>query len=496
MKKVYLVAITLLIYNSNILTSKQYYTNNNTNCPGSVDPIPEYFCDPQYMQKPKPQHYYYNPNCKLPPATHLPPRVDQSFGANPARTIFIPRSIGDDTARQLVGWQNYIHLCDEPNNYITTGHMAGYNKSFRGERISKYLFHTGGSPCFPQLLSARPSISTAYLDNQFYFGLNRYIDKFYVIITAPLAYTTWDLNILPDKESKKLISMQKKWKYGKIPLKPLHKTAVADVKFYVGYDTYQDAESHFGFFGLLVAPTGNKPDPKYLFSPIVGNAHRWELGGGIIGHMLLWERGVNQALNIWVDGNVTHPFQVEQKRSFDIKHQGPLSRYQTLKEYKRVNGKLVFTGKTTNAINICTKKATVSLAVRGDISAKLAYRQEAWELDLGYNFYGNTQEKAKLANNNTNNNKNNEIVYVLKEQNGHHEIITADSLYLPTGAAGPSATHKIFTHLNYNFDTYREPDTISPYLGIGGDFEVEGLACNDQSSLNQWGVWVKGGVLF
>lgn len=56
------------------------------------------------------------------------------------RTIFIPRSVGANTARELVGWQAEIHRRDPKGWYVSWAEVVGGSRSFKGFRIAQYLF--------------------------------------------------------------------------------------------------------------------------------------------------------------------------------------------------------------------------------------------------------------------------------------------------------------------------------------------------------------------
>ena len=55
----------------------------------------------------------------------------------------------------------------------------------------------------------------------------------------------------------------------------------------IGNNIIQNDWSHFGFFGVVVVPTGNRPKAKYIFEPLVGNGRHWEVGNSIMPIFLL-----------------------------------------------------------------------------------------------------------------------------------------------------------------------------------------------------------------
>ena len=357
--------------------------------------------------------------------------------------------------------------------------------------------------------------------------------------------------------------MQEPWHYGRFYSGTKGRAGVADCDLILGYDFWQSDTYHLGFYGQVVAPTGTKPSARYIFEPIVGNGHHWELGLGISGHLVLWERDTNHSLAIYLEGNATHLFKNSQHRSFDFCKNGLLSRYMLLKE---LDDTLVSTGKLINGIDFATRLVNVSIAIKGDISAKLSYRSPCLIFDLGYNFYGQTRESLSCVSNDSrlvgikgtegvcglgyqvqgtqppltfgplvaqiplNSTQSDAtirrgaltdnaqspatqspqdiVVTAFSRQTGSIEgtdvipafvsnppvVLSSSDLHLRSGEMPTMVTHKVFGYFGYNFaDCDR---FYNPYLGIGGELEVDGLVCSERSSLNQWGIWVKGGLEF
>lgn len=361
-------------------------------------------------------------------------------------TVFIPRSQGANTARELAGWEEFIHQYDVGEYYLTTGQVLGFYHSFRPERIARSLFgssalHFSGSqvpgrgrcelladnfglsPYFQGSVFFHPTISNIVFDNQFFIGLDPWACGLYARIHAPLVHTRWNLKMRQVVEAEPLCgdfpacymgpdeapascdaidalngqrtfgAMQQPWHYGRFRNCAQTLTRLADIDLILGYNIWQSDNGHAGFYVQAVAPTGNKPTGRFIFEPIVGNAKHWELGLGFSGHWVLWEKGLEHNLAVYVEGNVTHMFRNTQTRSFDFCNYGPLNRYMLLKEFESVNDSLVYTGNLIPGINVATRPVHVSIPLKGDISAKLCYRSPCFIVDLGYNFYGKMKER-------------------------------------------------------------------------------------------------------
>jgi hypothetical protein len=348
-----------------------------------------------------------------------------------------------------MGWEEFIHQFDVGGYYLTTGHVLGYYRSFRPERIARELFgdtvlrfagsqvsnrgacelladNFGLSAEFRGALEIHPLIENIVFDNQFFIGLDPLACGLYARFHFPIVHTRWNLRLTQTKESKlcppfpdcymsdegapatcdilKALSgtftfgdMQEPWNFGRICDGVQTKTGLADIDVILGYDFRQSDTHHLGFYGQLVIPTGNKFTAQRVFEPMIGNARHLELGAGFSAHVVLYEHSADSSLALWAEGNVVHLFKNKQMRSFDFCHNGPLSRYMLLKELNKVEGDYFYAGKLINAINFATREVEVSIAAQADISVKFAVRTPNIIADVGYNFYGRTRERLCLT---------------------------------------------------------------------------------------------------
>ncbi|MGA9530694.1 MAG: hypothetical protein WBQ73_02275 [Candidatus Babeliales bacterium] len=77
------------------------------------------------------------------------------------------------------------------------------------------------------------------------------------------------------------------------------------------------------------------------------------------------------------------------------------------------------------------------------------------------------------------------------------EVVNLD----PESAASPSSTsHTFFMHISYAYD---DECGYHPTIGVGGEVEFDrkrkdlgDQVCDCRSSLNQWGIWIKGSITF
>lgn len=538
----------------------------------------------------------------------------------PLHSIIIPRSVGANTARELVGWQEYINRFSPRRNYVTFAQSAGYTRSFKPQCIARTLFgestlvfsgsqvedrsgcdiiadNFGLSPYFKGEIHFRPVIENYFIDNQLFIGLDCVQPGLYARVQTPLVHTRWSLNmcekqldgseqpfapcimsrdeVTPARSIKQALSgnfvfgdMHEPWCYGKFSPCPLTKTRLADIDLIVGHNPVNTPFSHLGLYVQLVLPTGNKPNGRYIFEPIVGNGGHFEAGAGISGHVVVWEGNCCDSLAVYVEGNVTHLFSNTQRRSFDLCKNGPLSRYLLLKELTPDGN---YAHNLVSGINFTTRTIHSSVSVKGDISAKVAYRTDRLSIDVGYNFYGNTQERVCFASSRCNkkipqlvgikgsegvcyreytttstipsmfdklvqepalnatqskatlrsrgftNHKqaptlldpNDIAVTATSSQIGSIEGPDVEKAYLSeppvflktkhldkdSGRAPAIATHKLFGYIGYNFENPCSSSSAG-FLGLGGEFEFDALDLTQRNSINQWSIFIKGGLAF
>ena len=178
--------------------------------------------------------------------------------------------------------------------------------------------------------------------------------------------------------------MVERWKFGRFDFCTRSKTGLADIDIMLGQNIIHNDNGHFGFFGVVVVPTGNRPKAKYIFEPIVGNGRHWEVGAGFNAHFGIRNFG------FYLDGYTAYVFKTHQTRSFDFRQNGLLSRYILLKEFDTDN---MYTQRVINAINFATRNCEVAIGLKADWSAKICLGAGGWTWDIGYNVFFQDSEK-------------------------------------------------------------------------------------------------------
>jgi hypothetical protein len=297
----------------------------------------------------------------------------------------------------------------------------------------------------------------------------------------------------------------------------------------LGWDFAKHDRWNMGVYARGVAPTGNRPNGRWLFEPVVGNGHYWELGGGLTAGANVWRNEArDKSINFSLEANVTHFFNALQHRVFDLKNM-PLSRYLTAFRSNEPEMEPV--------ANLTATTINSRFDVQADVVALFNANIKNWSLDLGYNFWARTCEKISCSS------WSNSCYAKGIIKNGYNETLVPDSskwavsplstlhTYVPPvssdvilssdidydNAQSKGMSHKVFGHVSY---AWMDRDIV-PFIGIGGEGEFGrnencssscasacanacstcstsscSKSCCKLASLSQWGVWIKGGVSF
>ncbi len=298
---------------------------------------------------------------------------------------------------------------------------------------------------FESTVQFKPVIDNVIIDFGFYLGLDAWTKGLYFWLHAPFAHTRWDLNIdetvsnpginnaeqgyyTPDTLPRNLLLDRftefanglsvpntenigfEELNFGKMSNKRLIKSRLAEIRTGIGWNFFAEQNYHCGFNGQLAAPTGLRPDAEFLFEPLVGNGHFWELGFGLNGHYNFWHNQDETAhCSFYGDINITHLFKTRQARSFDLTTGGTLSRYMLAMEMisPAVNlqgptGDIPSAQFDNNFIplaNITTLDVEVSIAVQADIVLMFNVTRNNFSFDLGYNYWGRSADHITLRSN-------------------------------------------------------------------------------------------------
>ncbi len=299
---------------------------------------------------------------------------------------------------------------------------------------------------FQSKITFDPKVDSLIFDISFYLGLDEWCDGLYFWIHAPVVYTRWRLNFAEEiinagtngydpgyfgptaVPRSSLVKDFTAYSSGlgtpnlganiffnplekaKIVGRTLSKTRLSDIQAVFGWNFLQGDDHHFGLNLRTAAPAGNRPEGEFLFEPIVGNAHHWELGIGLSCHYLLFvDECTDRYVGFYGIANLSHLFGSRQTRTFDLVDK-PMSRYMLTERLgtpvtnlflnmtpgtamDSVAPSLQFQNLYVPLANISTFDVNVRIAAQFDATAMLYIQWGQWDLDVGYNYWARTCEK-------------------------------------------------------------------------------------------------------
>lgn len=492
-------------------------------------------------------------------------------------SFFSPRSQSVDAARYSVGWHPYIHRMQRDRSYITFAITPEVTKSFHANRIAQALFGTdtltisgsqaairgendiladyfGLSTEFQSCVLLAPEIKNFITTLSMYVGFDSWVPGLYFLVHAPAVWTKWDFKIdetvsnsatdvpyparymaagqitAPYTSFKAALKGNKTFGQMNNPLTAgkvcgaQSKGGLSDLLLILGYDIVSHFDGYAGLNLRVAAPTGNRPDSTFLFEPIIGNGNHWELGIGVAGRSLLWEKDGEQELSLFIDLNFAHLFKTCQRRSFDFCENGFGSRYILLKEFDS-NGN--YQSNLIPAINITTLSCDVSVDLQFEFLLMFGYTYKGFVGDIGYNGWIRSRERISLnecipdrtyglkgiqnvttllneaspttQSSATLHGDDFDDMNIVADFDSPRFISTKD-LDLRSAASPMVLTHKLFAHISYGFQE-NQTDWFVPYIGIGTSVEFEGINTAstekpNRNTLSQWAFWIKGGFAF
>ena len=363
------------------------------------------------------------------------------------RSFLSPRSQSAYSYRDFIGIENHMHLYEDARYDLFSATFL-LSKSFDSSHIAQYFFGTDrlvfsgssvsdrssediladyfGLPTdYLSTVCFRPDVCTVVLDMIWHISLSDVLRGLYLYAHAPIVHTRWDLDLseciqnggdqgyIPgymaaqsvERSSlyesagefftgSKIIGDIQPLSEGKICGKRT-RTRIADIKFVVGYAFWLKKKHDLGLNARLLIPTGNRSRAEYLFEPIVGNGHHWGLGVGLTGHRTIWcNDDGSQCMDLYTDLNVIHLFNARQRRSFDLKKNGRLSRYMLIQQMGNpVVGRLNFDpvpinnqylGRLMPAINKTTFDVDIHIAAQIEFVINYLYRHNNSNDAIGY----------------------------------------------------------------------------------------------------------------
>ncbi len=313
---------------------------------------------------------------------------------------------------------------------------------------------------------------------------------------------------------------QPAWHFGKISPVPLTKTGVADMEVKIGYEWLDFEPVHLESYAGVLVPTGNTPNGKYLWEPIVGQGHHAGLiWGSAVGVQIWCNEYHNRTLRAEYAFHSQYLFQNIECRSFDLKGK-PWSRY--LPVYRNQQDAayanyLLQQGNTnlattysTPGINVFTQPVQVTPRFLFNMLTAIVYSDCGFQAEIGYNFWARQSECVKLAcpwqqvvaikdnfgdgqTNPVRDITNNPLLNMLALAQPFDEYeantILEEQLDLVSAAQPAGISNTLYGSLTYRWD-----DRCFPLLiNAGASYEMSN---SNNSIVSRWTAWGKFGVSF
>jgi hypothetical protein len=302
---------------------------------------------------------------------------------------------------------------------------------------------------FKSTISFKPIIDNIGAELSFFISLGEWTPGLYFAVYAPLVHSRWGLNMCecvdlkgtnshapgyftPDTLQRNELLMNftqyakgtiagpyvqtvadtdytitlQNLRNARISPTRLSQTRLADMRATFGYQFVRKPRFRLGFELLVSGPVGNRPEGEYLFEPIIGNGHHWEIGGSVIGNGIIWQSQDEEKQIIFTgDICLSHLFAARQKRTLDLKGK-PFSRYMLIERLgtpiinNLEGGGVVPTAQfineflpVANLTNVCVD---VSATIQAEITAMFTSVCDNFSWDIGYNFWARSCENLTL----------------------------------------------------------------------------------------------------
>lgn len=392
---------------------------------------------------------------------------------------------------------------------------------------------------FKSSISFSPRIDNIGAEFSLYVGLDEWAPGLYFAVHAPLVHSRWDLNMCetidmkgsnthapgyftPDALSRndmlanftqyaegciagpvtqavgnaELTTTFQNLRNARMTVDALNQTRLADLRATVGYNFVRKERFRMGLQGLMAAPVGNRPEGEYLFDPVIGNGHHWELGVGLNLNGAAWRSQDQEKQIIFsLDAKATHLFASRQLRTFDLKGK-PFSRYMLVERMgTSVTGNLKGGGTAATAqfkqeflpvANLTKLCVDVSNNAQAELTAMITLASDNFSWDIGYNFWARTCENFTLRGPNPFDNNSKWALKGDSHVYGYDRgAAAAGPLVGPVSLSATQNNATINTGLNFTSDTTVAQGRLNPNIDLPKDATgdaTSGLANNNLSA--------------
>lgn len=466
------------------------------------------------------------------------------------KTFFSPKPQGNYQPRRMMGVMHQYYRPQQCRSWVTYSGLLDQAGTFKNQDIGNYLFFNHLNSMlfasnedaftdvftqnfllnnnFEGTLTITPRNTTTVIDNALFFGFDSFLPDWYLFIELPWCTTRWNLkkstttqsvgttipadslgnsSAQPAPTTSLFDAVNGQFTFFDVQ-EPLHfarmdeshsQSGLADIRLSIGTSFVNREDRHFGLSARCIIPTGNRPNGEFLFEPVVGNGHHFQLGFGLSAHDQVWNFG-DLWLNGYLEGSLYHVFKAQQRRSFDLKANGIGSRYLLLKEFSNN----VYTGRIVRGPNVLTLSCKVSNAIDAQATGMFELGYNDWIAQVGYNVWGRSQDQisdielfaentygiAGLSGTGTDRDRTASLTTIRGENATN---LDTTNVYLKNSDIDvQSAEHPIvFTNLVFAYLGYHpQCCAYDPFAGIALEVELSG---HHNRAFNMWHIIVKAG---
>ncbi len=374
--------------------------------------------------------------------THCP--TQEKFHSTYAVSLEAATSFRPERINQCLFGEDIIRRNAEDNEWKDFIVVSGSQTEKRSPQKDWLADYFGLPTDFKSLVHFRPRVNNVIVELQTFFGFNNLKKGLYAELFFPVVYTNWDLNMqeivinpgtngyvpgyfntqgvdhdhlvtkftqyisgcrVPDIAGLTFQPLQQ----GKMAKHSLRATHAAELRGNLGYDHFIHDLHHVGVKIQVAAPLGNKPQGIYLFEPIVGNQHHWELGLGVTAHAVMWDNPAHEEkVDFFINATLNHLFRSNQRRAFDLQCK-PNSRYMLAEKMTsfisdnltgdNITPSAQFNRQVTSIVNLTTYDVVVRVNVQADVALYCSYTFKNNYWTFGYNAWKRGCENISLKNN-------------------------------------------------------------------------------------------------
>jgi len=300
-------------------------------------------------------------------------------------------------------------------------------------------------------------------------------------------------------------------------------TRFADIEAKLGIQWVDREPCHLESYVGMLIPTGNRPDGRYLFEPIIGQGKHFGLFfGGSFGVQIWANEAGDRTVRVETSSHSQYLFKKQHVRAIDLAYK-PWSRYQEVYANK-AQAQLAFDLSedgsdallaqflSTPGINVFTLPVDVTPGYATNTIASVVLScDRGFQGELGYNIYARRSECLKLAcpwqvgpalkhfsgAGNTNpvrnmtgqGNLEDDIIEHIDLDFYEQNQIQESDLDLNSATQPALISHTYFGTLGYRWDDRDYPTLLS----AGGSYE---FSKSSNAMLDRWVIWAKLGVSF